>query len=86
MLNSTFIQKQAKHFAARLRKEAGSDEEAQVKLALRLALSRSPSPADMGRGLTLMRDLKTEEGLSKEQALNQFCLAVLNLNEFVYLD
>jgi hypothetical protein len=86
MLNSAFIQKQASLFAARLRKEAGSDEEAQVTLALRLALSRSPSSADMDRGLTLMRELQAEEGLSKEQALNQFCLAVLNLNEFVYLD
>ena len=38
------------------------------------------------RGLELIADLKAKEGVTTEAALKYFCLVVLNLNEFVYLD
>jgi hypothetical protein len=40
-LNGAFMQEQARHFAARLTREASADFPAQIELAFRLALSRS---------------------------------------------
>jgi hypothetical protein len=86
MLNSDFLNAQADVFARRLRREAGPDVHRQVALALRLATARRPGAAEVERGVRLIEALRSEDGASAEAALKYFCLAVLNLNEFVYLD
>jgi hypothetical protein len=86
MLNGDFLNKQARVFAARLRKEAGDEVRAQVRLALGLATSRAPDEAEVQRGVRFMEALRTQDRASAEVALDMFCLLVLNLNEFVYLD
>jgi hypothetical protein len=86
MINGKFLHDQARSFAERLRREAGDDRRAQVKRALRLAVLREPDERDIERGLTLMQSLKDKHGLSDDAALAYYCLVVLNLNEFVYLD
>jgi hypothetical protein len=86
MINSDMINDEARNFAARLKKEAGPDAESQVKLALRLALSREPAKDEITRGVTFIHRLKQKHSATEETALNQFALLVLNLNEFVYLD
>ena len=86
MLNSRFVNEQASALAARLHKEAGADVTAQVRLALNLATQRPPRDADVERGVKLIARLKGRDGASDEQALRLFCLMVLNLNEFVYVD
>ena len=86
MLNGEFINDEAKAFAARLQREAGPRLEDQVRLAFRLAMAREPSPAELDRALRLMRRLQSEDRLSGDESLAQFCLVVLNLNEFFYLD
>jgi hypothetical protein len=86
MLNGEFLNAEAKTLAARLRKEAGPNSADQVRLAFRLATARKASEAEVDRALRLMRRLETEERLSGEASLDQFCLLVLNLNEFMYLD
>ncbi len=86
LLNGEFTGGEAKRFAARLRQEAGRDSADQVRLALRLATAREPSTGETDRGLRLMRRLETEDRLSGEASLEQFCLLVLNLSEFMYLD
>ena len=86
MLNSDFLNKQASILAGRLKKEAGGDVARQVRLALYLASSRAPQEKEIRRGVTLIEALQAEDGLSGEAALQTFCLMVLNLNEFVYLD
>ncbi len=86
MLNGEFLNKQAKIFAGRLRKDAGADPHAQVRLALSLATSRAPTDAEVGRGVRFMQALRTQDGASAERALDLFCLLVLNLNEFMYVD
>jgi len=45
-LNGPFMQAQARHMATRLRTEAGADPSAQIELAFRLALARSPEQAE----------------------------------------
>jgi hypothetical protein len=86
MLNGAFVHSQSAALANRLRSEAGSDPAAQVRLALRLALVHSPDPASVERGLKLLATLQNRNGLSADAALDFYCLAVLNLNEFLYLD
>jgi hypothetical protein len=86
MLNGDLLNKHAALFAGRLHREVGKDVEKQVRRALYLATSRQPSASEVRRGLDLIEALQKEDGASAEQALNCFCLVVLNLNEFIYLD
>lgn len=86
MLNGDFLNLQAKLFAERLMKEAGPEPADRVKLALNLATSRTPTEAEVRRGVALIDALTREDGLQPEVALRTFCLVVLNLNEFLYLD
>ncbi|MDB5346840.1 MAG: hypothetical protein JWP89_5217 [Schlesneria sp.] len=86
MLNGKFLNDQASEFAKRLRKEAGDDLRRQVSLGYRLALCHEPDAKLVDRGLTLIDTLQKKHGKSADQALDQFCLMVLNLNEFMYLD
>jgi hypothetical protein len=86
LLNGDFVNKQASLFADRLRREAGPDVAEQVRLALELATMRPPTEREIHRGVALIDSLKTTEGVGTETALQYFCLVVLNLNEFVYVD
>lgn len=86
MLNSTFMNEQADQFALYLRKQASDDSESRVKLALSRVFQREPTRVEIDRGLKLLAALKDEHGQSEASALKQFCVAMYNLNEFVYLD
>jgi hypothetical protein len=86
MLNSAFLNEQAKVFAGSVAKEAGPDRAEQVRLILRRVTQRSPTPADVERGVVFLGSMEREEGLVAAEALRRFCLLALNLNEFVYLD
>jgi hypothetical protein len=83
MLNGTFLNQQASALADRLRREAGPDLTAQVRLALRLATAREPGESAIHRGLDLIQTFDSGEIDAGRRA---FCLVVLNLNEFLYLD
>jgi mono/diheme cytochrome c family protein len=85
MLNSAFVNEQAGLFASRLRREAGDDVAAQVRLALNLATARPPTKHEIESGVKLIVRLQ-HDGASSDAALRDFCLMVLNLNEFIYLD
>ena len=90
MMNSEFVQNQAKVFAERVRHEAGgpdaSDVRASVRRAIQIALVREPHEGEVSRGLALIDTLEAEEGISPGRALELYCLYLLNLNEFIYLD
>jgi hypothetical protein len=86
MLNGQFLNQQAGIFAQRLRKEAGPEVAKQVRLALNLATQRPPTAAEVERGARLIEAVQREESVSSDVALRTFCLVVLNLNEFVYVD
>ncbi len=85
-LNSQFVNREAGILAKRLQHEAGGDLAAQVRLALYLATSRTPTEKEIRRGTHLIETLQSQEHTSPETALKYFCLTVLNLNELVYLD
>lgn len=86
MINGPFLGEQAARLAGRLRREAGADVAAQVALALRLATGRDPGAAEVARGVGLIAAFRAEDHADSETAMRAFCLAVLNLNEFIYLD
>ncbi len=86
MLNGKFLNDQAAALAARLRREAGDQPAAQVRRALELVLCRRPDEASVQRGLELIENLQENHGVSGDRALDYYCLMVLNLNEFMYLD
>ncbi len=85
MLNSKFLNDSAEVLALRLQEEHPNDPKAQVTRALTLATSRPATAEDIADGLKLIEHF-TKKGIKHPQALQRFCLLVLNLNEFVYLD
>lgn len=86
MINGAFVNQQAEYFADRLLKEAGTDYAAFVARAIRLSYGRRPAPGEVDEGVKLINKLIKKHTLSEKQALNYFCLTVLNRNEFVYID
>ncbi|MHC4910160.1 MAG: DUF1553 domain-containing protein [Planctomycetota bacterium] len=86
MLNSDFTNEQARIFARRLRSEVGDDLAARVTRGLELVTCRSPSSQEVVEGVSLVEELMTEEGYDPDSAFANYCLVLLNLNEFVYLD
>ena len=90
MMNGDFLQAQARAFATRVRREAGGTNAdqtaAMVQRAIEIALVRLPGEAEVSRGVALIDALEDQDGVDPSRALELFCLMVLNLNEFVYLD
>jgi hypothetical protein len=96
LLNGPFLQAQSKAFAVRVLREAGAADAARVDRAYRLALCRPPHEVerrialDFLAGQTeLLRERQTV-GMPGSvdpatAALADFCLALLNRNEFVYV-
>ena len=50
------------------------------------AHSPAPSPAEVARCLEMMKSLQKQDGAQPDQATKYFCLMMLNLNEFVFLE
>ncbi len=78
LLNSDLVMDAARAMAARVGKEA--DEAARVERAYRLALGRRPSSDELGRSVEFLAKAGNPE------AFVDFCHALLNLNEFVFVD
>jgi mono/diheme cytochrome c family protein len=99
LFNGEFVNRQARHFADRLRREAGPLPADKIQLAWRLALARPPKPEELAAMQRFLADetahqLREATAASKSispdeathAALTQMCRVVLNLNEFVYPD
>lgn len=86
LMHGDFLQTQARHFANRVVSEVGDDLRSQLAHTLRLALGREPEEETFSDGLELVDRYRTHHGLDRSESLRQYCLMVLNLNEFVYLD
>jgi mono/diheme cytochrome c family protein len=86
MLNGSFFNEQAQHLAERVRATSSNNAQAQVATALRLALGRKATQNEIRTGVNLMNRLRKKHSQQPEEALRYWCLTVLNLNEYVYLD
>jgi hypothetical protein len=75
LLNSPFMMQQADLLAQRLRREAGDDTAAQVSRAFMLAFGREPDDAERAAALKLI----------EAHGVEAFCRAMLNANEFLFV-
>jgi len=76
LFNSVFIQEVSQAFAARLERSCGSDRGCQINSAWLLALSRRPRPEENRLAVKFFKSGGT---------LPDFCLALFNRNEFIYV-
>jgi len=77
LLNSRLANDSARAFAERIADRAGLDRDSQVELAYRIAFARNPD-ADERR--------TAREYFERGGELRHFCLALLNANEFLYVE
>ncbi|MCH7728153.1 MAG: DUF1553 domain-containing protein [Planctomycetes bacterium] len=76
LLNGTLSNELANQMATRLRAEAGIDIARQVDLAFQIAAGRTPSDREKQLSIEFL----------KAQPLEEFSLAMFNLNVFLYID
>jgi hypothetical protein len=75
MLNGQLSNDLARSFACRLREEIGNDARQLVDRAFRLALGRATTDAERASSIAFLSD----------QPLEDFALALFNLNGFLYV-
>jgi mono/diheme cytochrome c family protein len=76
LLNNGFMVVQSREFADRVVRDVGDDPAAQVRRAFELALGRDPDPEEAA----VLLDVAQAHGLAN------VCRAILNLNEFAFVD
>jgi mono/diheme cytochrome c family protein len=76
LLNSALTVDAARAFAKRVETEAGNEPKRQVRRAFELALQREPDESEVAAC----------EKLLAKRSLVELCRALVNLNEFVYID
>jgi hypothetical protein len=76
LLNSPLATEAARAFATRVQREAGAEPQRQVQRAFELALQRRPDESESAACQRLL----------SERSLAELCRALVNLNEFVYVD
>jgi hypothetical protein len=78
LLNSEFMEKQARNLAAQLQKADPGDRNMWIRRAWQLVLSRDPSPEEKEKALGFLNTGSSE--------LDKLCLVLFNTNEFLYID
>jgi hypothetical protein len=76
LLNNAFMTDAARHFARRVAGEAGKEPARQVERAYLLAFGRTPDEREARRATAFVHEF----------GLDQFCLALFNANEFLFID
>jgi hypothetical protein len=85
LLNSDFAHDTAAKLAATLSEKHGSDARALISAATRLSLSRTATEKEITTGVTFIEQQMKLAG-SFQGALADYCLALLNSNEFLFVD
>jgi hypothetical protein len=88
LLNNDFVYRRGRAFACRVLAQAGADRGLQVETAFLLALGRPPDQGERADAEAFFRAQANEPAAAGEpsRALVDFCQALLNVNEFVYLE
>ncbi len=85
LLNSDFAHSIATKIAACLNEQHGTNATALITAAAQRCLSRQPTPQELKLGQTFLQK-QTALTPGFREALADYCLALLNSNEFVYVD
>jgi hypothetical protein len=83
LMNNPQVRAAAKGLAKRALGDGTGSDAGPVTRAYRLALGRSPTPAELGDAVGF---LKGQTGPAREAALADFCQVLFCLNEFLYLE
>ncbi|WP_164100831.1 DUF1553 domain-containing protein [Candidatus Laterigemmans baculatus] len=94
MMNSPFLVAQAAKMAERVVREAGSEPEAQLRAAWRLAYAREPSPEEVASGVQFLGGgdagesaaAAEAEGKAASLSLTNLCQALLCSTRFLYIE
>ncbi len=87
LLNSEFMNEQARLLSERLKREAGDQLEKQIDLGYRLTLGRPPLAEELSQSVKfVLRHQVSSQSTESAGALAAFCLVLYNLNEFFYID
>ncbi len=76
LFNSPFMLQQAQLFAGRLQRDCGDDQSQQIERAFWLCSGRAPDAVESRESLNFIT----------EQGITAFCRAMLNSNEFVFIE
>jgi hypothetical protein len=85
LLNDKLYADHARRFAGRVTAEAGNDPDEAIEHAYLVALSRKPTSEERAAARRFL-DTQAKKAGGPKEALADFCHALLNLNEFVYVD
>ncbi|MCY2966307.1 MAG: DUF1553 domain-containing protein [Planctomycetota bacterium] len=86
MINGEFTNEQAALFASRLKREHPDNLRSQVARGLRLTTGRNPTDKEIDHDVRFIERLIAEQSQSPDAALKSYCLLLLGMNEFVYVD
>ena len=89
LLNNAFAVRMAGSLADRLVSECATDSRTQIVQAFALALGRAAADDEISVVLSELERLRSSHVSSKnpiQAALADFCLALMNTNEFIFLD
>jgi hypothetical protein len=76
LLNNSFVLRMADRFADRLRRDASKEIDKQIARAYEIAYGRTPAKEEIARARPVV----------EEHGLPALCRAILNSNEFLYVD
>ncbi len=85
LLNSEFAHAMAGRLAAALNEAHGSEAAALIEDATLRCLGRTATAKEIALGATFLQQ-QTRRAPSFREALADYCLALLNSNEFIYVD
>jgi hypothetical protein len=86
LMNNQFSLERAKALATRLEQKAGDDRAMQLETAFQLLLGRLPDDAERAAALKFFEKYQPSPEAGSQSALVHFCQALLNVNEFVYIE
>lgn len=91
LLNDVFMRNQASALAERIKREAIPDPSARIEHAFKLVLQRKPAETEIEAARTFLAKQRAQAeaetaAAPDETAWTSFCRAMLNLNEFIYVD
>ena len=84
MLNSELSLATARELAAYVLRHAPSDPAGQVNLIYQRTLGRPPTNRELAAATNFLHG--ASNGAESSEALVEVCLAMFNLNEFIYVD
>jgi len=76
LMNNSFVLRQSRFFADRVKADAGPELSGQIETAYRLAFGRRPSSPELTQALQVAR----------QNGMQSVCWALLNANEFLYMN